>query len=192
MLKGFDSQIFDSQVVFRQMLTTMAKPGTPVDMGIDFVVPEILHPATGAILLTLLDFETPFWADLGNDSKDIQWIRFHTGAPITPAKQNSLFALCTNYENLEDPDLFNQGTIESPQHSTTLMIQTRGIDNKGPIKLTGPGIKKERFIKLKGIKESFWLKRAEIYKNYPLGIDMIFICDSTFVAIPRTSKVEIL
>lgn len=192
MLKGFASEVFDSQMVFRQVLNAMANPGTIMDIGIDLCTPGIIHPASGAILLSLLDFETPLWSDLGNNSKDIQWINFHTGTPYTYIKDKSLFALCSDCDNLEDPEFFNQGTIESPHQSTTLIIQTKGIDNRESIRLTGPGIKTQAFLRLQGVKEIFLNQRAEIFKNYPLGIDMIFVCDSTFAAIPRTSRLEVL
>ena len=192
MLKGFASEVFDSQMVFRQILNAMANPGTIMDIGIALCSPESLHRASGAILLTLLDFETLLWSDLGNNSKAVKWIKFHTGTPYTNIKDKSLFALCTDYDNLEDPEFFNQGTIESPHQSTTLIIQTKGIDNRESIRLTGPGIKAQAFLRVQGVKELFLDQRAEIFKNYPLGIDMIFVCGSTFAAIPRTSRVEIL
>jgi len=192
MLNGFDSDTFDSQIVFRQVLSAMASPGTILNIGIDLVAPETLHPAAGAILLALLDFETPLWSDLENASPPIQWLRFHTGAPTTFLKQNASFALVTDYDNLEDPVLFNPGTIESPDISTTMIVQTRGLDNTGRIKLTGPGIKNQTFLRINGIRENFWNNRSELFDAYPLGVDMIFVCDTTLVAIPRTTKVEVL
>lgn len=190
--KGFDSDIFDSQTVFRQVLCAMANPGTIMDIDVDISPPENLYPASGAILLTLLDFETPFWSDIENASSQIQWLRFHTGAPYTRLKQNALFALYIDYDNLENPSLFNPGTINSPDLSTTLIVQTRGVDDTGRIKLTGPGIKNQTFLKIRGVKDSFIQKRSELYETNPLGVDMIFVCDKTFVAIPRTTKMEIL
>ncbi|MFH2093345.1 MAG: phosphonate C-P lyase system protein PhnH [Pseudomonadota bacterium] len=192
MLNSFDSETFDSQVVFRQVLSAMASPGTILDIGISLVVPETLHPAAGAILLALLDFETPLWSDLENASPSIQWLRFHTGAPTTFLKQNASFALITDYDNLEDPVLFNPGTIESPDISTTMIVQTRGLDDTGRIRLTGPGIKNQTFLRINGIRENFWRNRSELFDAYPLGVDMIFVCDTTLVAIPRTTKVEVL
>jgi len=192
MIKGFNSDVFDSQAVFRRLLTAVACPGTIVDIGIDLICPEPLHPAAGAVLLTLLDFETPFWSDIENASDSLQWLRFHTGAPYTRLKQHSLFALCTDIENLGDPSLFNPGTVESPDISTTLIVQTKGLDDTGRIRLTGPGIKKQNFLKLEGIDDNFIKIRSELYLSYPLGVDMIFIYDRTLVALPRTTKAEVL
>ncbi|CCK81348.1 MULTISPECIES: phosphonate C-P lyase system protein PhnH [Desulfobacula] len=191
MLKGFQSETYDTQYVFRELLSAMAKPGIIKDMELDMACPGNLHMASGAILLALLDFETPLCSDLKNTDQAIQWIRFHTGAPIIRMPNRSLFALYTNLEQLKDPAEFNQGTIESPDQSTTLLIQTSGLENNGRIKLTGPGIQCKTYLNLKGVKDIFLHKRADMINNYPLGIDMIFIYNNRFVAIPRTTKLEI-
>ncbi len=64
LMKGFDSEVFDSQAVFRHLLNAMAYPGTISGPGIPLACPERIHPCTGVLLLTLMDFETPFWTDL--------------------------------------------------------------------------------------------------------------------------------
>ena len=192
MEKGFDSYISDSQTVFRKVLDAMANPGMAMELGVGIFPPECLCPAAGAILMTLLDFETPLWSNLHHDSKELQWLKFHTGAPFTHLRQNASFALCTDCEDIGDLDLFNRGTIESPQLSTTLIVQVKGIDGGESLRLTGPGIQTQTFLKLTGLKDQFFEKRARIYKAYPLGVDMIFVWGTILVAIPRTTRVEIL
>lgn len=192
MRPGFSSQTFDSQQVFRHLLDAMASPGSIRELDLPLEPETPVHHASGAILLTLMDFETPFWTDLENKNSAVQWLRFHTGAPYTYTSSQSAFALVTDYDEFETPEQFNRGTIESPDHSTTLVIHTRGMDDRGRIRLTGPGIKKERFINLKGIRESFFAKRAQLFQDYPLGVDMIFVCDRQFAAIPRTTRMEVI
>ncbi len=65
MLKGFDSEVFANQAVFRHLLMSMAYPGTIAELKLDLACPGRLSTAAGAVLLTLLDFETPLWTDLG-------------------------------------------------------------------------------------------------------------------------------
>ena len=190
MLKGFASDVFDSQAIFRKLLTAMANPGTLMDIGMDMVCPDPLHPASGAVLLTLLDFETPFWSDIENTSTGVQWLRFHTNAPYTRLKHHSLFALCT--DTLEDPGLFNPGTIDSPDVSTTLIVQTKGISDAGRIRLSGPGIKAPKFLQLNGIPDEFIKHRSKLCLSYPLGVDMIFIHGRSLTALPRTTQAEVL
>lgn len=191
MLRGFKSETVDSQLVFRKLLSAMAHPGTIEQIDIDLICPGHLHNASGAILLSLLDYETPLWSDLENGSKEIQWLKFHTGAPFSHIKSNARFALATDYDHLDDPNLFHPGTLESPDHSATLLIQTRDLDNNGRIRLTGPGIKTDTFVKLAGIKEAFLNKRLKMNKMYPLGVDIIFICENRFLALPRTTVLEV-
>ncbi len=192
MQKGLTSEVFDSQEVFRALLIAMANPGTIIRPDIELNTPGAIHKAAGAILLTLLDFETPFWFDLDKDAEDIKWIRFHTGAPYTFSPKNALFALITDQETQNKPAKFNPGTIEDPHESTTLIIQTRGIDTKGGMRLTGPGIERESFVRLNGINQELLHQRSEVVHEYPFGIDMIFVWEDTFLAIPRTSHLEIL
>jgi len=192
MLKGFQSEIFDSQAIFRKVLDAMANPGKIMEMPIELAPPEGMDTAAGAILMTLLDFETPLWSNLDHDSAGIQWLRFHTGTPFTRVKKNAAFALCTDYDRLGNPKDFSPGTIESPQESTTLIVQTRGIDERTSLRLTGPGIQTHAHLKLTGVPHQFFQQRAQIFSTYPLGVDMIFVCDTIFVAIPRTTLLEVL
>jgi alpha-D-ribose 1-methylphosphonate 5-triphosphate synthase subunit PhnH len=192
MKSGFASQTFDSQKVFRTLLDAVASPGEIMTLDVDMDFQEPVHYASGAILLTLMDFETPFWTDLESRNDAVHWLRFHTGAPYIYTAAQAGFALVTDYDTFDTPEQFNPGTIESPDHSTTLIMHTRGMNDRGRIRLTGPGIQKERFINLKGIKEKFFAKRKEIIQAYPLGIDMIFVCDRQFTAIPRTTALEVI
>ena len=192
MKPGLASQTFDSQNVFRRLLSAMASPGEIMELDVTIDPETPLQQASGAILLTLMDFETPFWTDLENRNPAVQWLRFHTGAPYIYTSSQAGFALVTDYDGFTTPDRFNRGTIESPDQSTTLIIHTRGINDRGRIRLTGPGIQKERFINLKGIREDFFARRAEMARDFPLGVDMIFVCDRQFTAIPRTTRLEVI
>ena len=188
-IPGFASEVFDSQAVFRQLLHAMATPGRIMDLDIPLDVPAPLDPAAGALLLCLMDNDTPLWSDLKNASQSIQWLRLHTGAPYTRAPENAAFALYAE-ERPQDPSLFNPGTPESPHLSTTLVAQAGGVNKKGRIRLTGPGIETETFLKLDGVAESFLERRAAMARDYPLGVDMIFVCNRSFVALPRTTTME--
>jgi alpha-D-ribose 1-methylphosphonate 5-triphosphate synthase subunit PhnH len=192
MQKGFQSETYDSQAIFRTVLDAMATPGRIMELPIKIQPPQGIDPAAGAILMMLLDFETPLWSNLDHDSAAIQWLRFHTGTPFTQAKKKSAFVLCTDYEDLGDLEDYSMGTIESPHQSTTLIVQTKGIVEKGALRLTGPGIQTHTDLKLTGIANRFFKKRARILDSYPLGVDLIFVCGTVFVAIPRTTKVAVL
>ena len=51
MQKGFDSEVFDSQAVFRNLLLAMANPGTIAATGINMSCPGLIAPGAGALLL---------------------------------------------------------------------------------------------------------------------------------------------
>jgi alpha-D-ribose 1-methylphosphonate 5-triphosphate synthase subunit PhnH len=191
MLRGFDSEVFDSQTVFRQLLTSMAYPGTIVKMKINLTCPGRLSPAAGAVLLALLDYETSLWTDLDPGSPELKWLTFHTGAPVIHDPSGAGFALITDMDNLAGPGRFSPGTSESPDISTTLIIQTQGMDPGRPLRLTGPGIENETFIHLPGIPEPFWENRTQTNQAYPAGIDMIVVHEERFCAIPRTTRIAV-
>jgi len=192
LLKGFENDVFDSQAVFRKILTAMANPGTIVKLDINLKCPCRLYCATGAILLTLLDFETLLWSDFKNLSEEITWTKFHTGAPFARSAKSALFALVSNPDNLNDISIFNKGTLKSPHDSTTLIIQVDSLNNEKKFCLSGPGIKSHAYLGMENIDKIIKNKAIDFNDNYPMGLDMIFVCRNRFAVIPRTTKVEVL
>jgi alpha-D-ribose 1-methylphosphonate 5-triphosphate synthase subunit PhnH len=191
LMKGWDSEVFDSQTVFRRLLTAMAYPGTITGMGITLSCPDRMHPSAGALLLTLMDFETPFWTDLATDSSEVRWLTFHTGAPVTSDPSQAAFALITDCTLPFKLDQFNPGTVISPDRSTTLIIQTQGMAEGNQLRITGPGIQKQTGLTLTGITTDFWEKRTRVNQACPMGIDVIFVHKDRFCALPRTTQAEI-
>lgn len=190
MKKGFDSEIFDSQAVFRSLLDATAFPGTIRKTPVSPEIPDGLHPATGAVLLTLMDFETPFWSDAACPEESVEWLCFHTGAPFTSERSEAAFALCTDCRTLPEPGEFMQGTPIAPHLSTTMIIQISDLGTDGRLRLSGPGIIRSKKIGLTGIENEFIRKRNQLNAAYPLGLDMIFVADDRFISLPRTSKLE--
>jgi alpha-D-ribose 1-methylphosphonate 5-triphosphate synthase subunit PhnH len=182
--------VFDSQAVFRHLLNAMAYPGTILGTGIPLACPERIHPCTGALLLTLMDFETPFWTDLPPDSPEVRWLKFHTGAPGTLDPFEASFALITDPSPSIELNRFNPGTVISPDRSTTLVIQTQGMAEGDQLRLTGPGIPKQTGLTFTGIAPDFWEHRTLANQTSPTGIDMIFVHKDRFCALPRTTQTE--
>src|SRR4051794_12499917 len=82
---GFADPVTSAQACFRAVLDAMARPGRIK------TVPEVAAPApvcaaAGAVLLTLVDPETPLWLDPKAVAARA-WIAFHTGAPLEGAAQ---------------------------------------------------------------------------------------------------------
>ncbi len=192
MRKGFMVEAHDSQAIFRRLLTAMAHPGTLMESPVEINPPGELHNAVGAILLALLDDETPLWSNLRIGSEEIKWLRFHTGAPATLNPTNALFALETSLKNLNKPTCFYPGSAMAPESATTLIVQTPDILSTGGLSLTGPGIETQTTLHIEGVNACFFHNRNKLKIQYPLGVDMVFVSHTTFVAIPRTISIEVM
>jgi alpha-D-ribose 1-methylphosphonate 5-triphosphate synthase subunit PhnH len=57
-------------------------------------------------------------------------------------------------------------------------------------RLSGPGIETFSILKMEGLTERFWQDRQIQFTMFPLGVDIIFTCENTLAALPRTTKVE--
>jgi alpha-D-ribose 1-methylphosphonate 5-triphosphate synthase subunit PhnH len=190
MLPGFAHPVLDSQKSFRSILEAIAHPGRILSIPGEFDVPAPLQPASAAICLTLLDFETPLWTDLGEGSGSLSWIRFHCGCPLEKLPARASFALIA--DPLHAPDLrsFSIGQEESPGNSTTLIIQVADVRAEGSKCLSGPGIKTNSLLGVKGLPENFWSSWRENHLLYPLGVDVFFTAGTKIVGLPRTTRVE--
>jgi len=159
-----------------------ARPGTlhPVP-GI--FPPAPLSQAAGALLLTLVDDETPLHLAGAADARGVRdWIAFHTGAPLVPAEE-CRFAVGT-WPALWPVTRFDPGTSDYPDRSATLIVEMAELRCEG-VRLTGPGIEIEAALNLPEV-EAFAANRA----RYPLGVDFYFCAGRTIAALPRSTDVE--
>jgi alpha-D-ribose 1-methylphosphonate 5-triphosphate synthase subunit PhnH len=159
-----------------------------LDVGL--VAPEPLHPASAAVALALLDFETPLWTDLPFDSEGVEWIRFHCGCPLAKEPAAGRITLITGDPNRMPLGEFSPGTDESPGDSATLIIQVAGMAFGSGRKLTGPGIEREHFLEVKDVPEGFWTAWKANHSRYPLGVDVILTAGCVLAGLPRTTLVE--
>jgi len=88
---GFADPVRDSQAVFRAVLDAMARPGRVHEVAAPADPPPPLGRAAAAVLLTLVDAETPLFLDpFAEAARD--WVLFHCGAPLAPVER-ARFAL---------------------------------------------------------------------------------------------------
>jgi alpha-D-ribose 1-methylphosphonate 5-triphosphate synthase subunit PhnH len=138
-----------------------------------------------AVLLTLVDHETPLWLHPAAAAAG-DWIAFHCGAPIVSPSQ-AAFALA-----LALPDLatLSTGTHEAPENSATLILQVASIAAGQRFRLSGPGLRTPAMLRVDGLPAGF----PEIWRNnraqYPCGIDLILCAGDTLTALPRSVTVE--
>ncbi|PSH56477.1 phosphonate C-P lyase system protein PhnH [Phyllobacterium sophorae] len=188
---GFADPVFDAQAVFRAALLATAYPGRVIPLDRSFVAPRPFSPATAALCLTLMDFETPAWLDRQTASSEASaWLRFHCGLPLIEETATARFAVVTDALNMPRLFEFHSGEIEYPDRSTTLLIQVKSF-TEGPVTTwSGPGIKDNTTGAIDGLPFWFWSDWDLNSEFYPRGIDVIFSCGNALMGLPRTIKVE--
>ncbi|PSH62159.1 phosphonate C-P lyase system protein PhnH [Phyllobacterium sophorae] len=188
---GFADPVFDAQGVFRASLVATAYPGRIVPLDRTFAAPRPFSPATAALCLTLLDFETPAWLDRQAQSGEAaSWLRFHCGLPLIDETATARFAIVTDPLNLPRLHEFASGEIEYPDRSTTLVIQVQSFTDGPDTTWTGPGIKESAGVAIDGLPSWFWSDWDLNSELYPRGVDVIFTCGNALMGLPRTIKVE--
>jgi alpha-D-ribose 1-methylphosphonate 5-triphosphate synthase subunit PhnH len=181
---GFADPVMDAQACFRSVLDAMARPGKLHSVQ-SLSVPKPLCNASGAVLLTLADHETPLWLDKEVASAR-EWITFHTGAPIEHAAR-AMFAL-----SLSLPDLtqFPLGSDEMPETSATLILQMQSLTSGRRFVLTGPGLREPADLHVDGLPADFAAIWERNHALFPRGIDLILCAGNHLTALPRSVRVK--
>jgi alpha-D-ribose 1-methylphosphonate 5-triphosphate synthase subunit PhnH len=169
----------------------MNHPGRVVNLEACGVTPEPLHPATGAVCLTLADFDTPLWLDAGASKPDaLAYLRFHCGSRIVEAPGWARFAVVAEPGSMPPLAAFNAGSDEFPEGSTTLVVQIGALTAGRGRKLTGPGIKTEARLEARGLPDAFWRGLRDNHALFPRGVDVLLTAGRQLAALPRTTAVE--
>lgn len=189
MAHGFMSSV-ESQEAFRSILKAMSRPGRITETGRTLAPPAPMYPAFGAVCLTLLDYETPFWTDLPDHSPALTWLRFHCGAPRTRVPRDAWFVLITRFSSLSTLERFHPGEEERPERGATVVVQVEDMGNERGARLSGPGIETEARLWVKGLPALFWEERMSLGRRFPLGLDFIFASRHDLAALPRSTRIE--
>ncbi len=187
---GFGDPVFDAQAIFRSIMTAFAEPALPVDLGSRVSAPDPLGPAAAAVLAALADDDTPVWLAAGEASAAARWLRFHTGAPITADPAAASFALLPAGDDPAGWTRFPRGTPDYPDRSATLLLPVPALAGGAPLVATGPGIATERPFAPAGLPAGF---RAAMDRNragFPLGFDLILVCGTAALALPRSTRLR--
>jgi alpha-D-ribose 1-methylphosphonate 5-triphosphate synthase subunit PhnH len=185
-LPGFADPVADAQATFRAVLDAMARPGRLHRVGDKLQPPAPLAGATAALLLTLVDADTPLWlAPAFAAARD--WIVFHTGAPLTDDPARAAFAVA---DTLPDLSMLSAGTDEAPESSATLVVQIAGFDSGPRFRLAGPGLRTPATLRINGLPADFASAWTDNHALYPRGVDVLLVAGPTLVALPRSLAVE--
>ncbi|MBA3034756.1 MAG: phosphonate C-P lyase system protein PhnH [Gammaproteobacteria bacterium] len=190
LLPGLGDPVDDAQGIFRELLMALSRPGIAYRLPNLPATPDPLHPATGAVLLTLIDHETALW--LQSPTEELTaWLRFHCSAPLAVTPADAVFAVIDR--PLEMPPLaaFAQGVPEYPDRSATVIVQVAGFAPDG-LRLTGPGIAREQHVGINGLPAGFWRTWQDNQARAPLGVDLLFVAGDVVLGLPRSTSVEIV
>jgi alpha-D-ribose 1-methylphosphonate 5-triphosphate synthase subunit PhnH len=185
-LPGFAEPVGDAQATFRAVLDAMARPGKLHQAGERLTPPTPLDRATAAVLLALVDNETPLWLDAAARVAQ-DWLAFHCGALITNQAAEAEFASALT---MPDIALFSAGTHEAPESSATLVLQIEVLGGGKSYRLMGPGLREPALLRATGLPEDFTTIWQANHASFPRGIDIVLCAGTTLAALPRSVTIE--
>jgi alpha-D-ribose 1-methylphosphonate 5-triphosphate synthase subunit PhnH len=183
---GFADPVAGSQSCFRAVLDAMARPGRIHVAGTDLTPPAPLAPATAAVLLTLLDYDTPVWLDQAAAAVRA-WIGFHCGSPIVPAVGACSFAVALALPELA---MLPAGSHEAPENAATLILQVNAFGRGRTYRLAGPGLRTPALLGVDGLPAGFASAWQENHALFPRGVDIVLCAGTSLAALPRSVALQ--
>jgi alpha-D-ribose 1-methylphosphonate 5-triphosphate synthase subunit PhnH len=185
-LPGFAEPVPDAQACFRAVLDAMARPGRIHEVGVGLTPPAPLAPASAAVLLTLVDHETPLWLD-PDAAASREWIAFHCGAPVAAVPKACAFALALS---LPDLAALPTGSHEAPESSATVILQARAFKSGRRFRLEGPGLHEPTVLAIDGLPDDFASVWQQNRALFPRGVDVVLCAGTQLAALPRSVTVR--
>lgn len=184
---GFTDPVFEAQATFRALMDATARPGTIHDLPAGLAPPAPLGAGSGAVMLALCDPDTPVWlAEALRGEAVSAWIAFQCGAPIVGDGARVAFAFAVA-NDMPALSALGAGTQEYPDRATTLVVEVEALEGGEEIVIDGPGILGRSRIAPKGLPHSFLNERAENRALFPRGVDVVLVCGSRVMALPRST-----
>ena len=185
---SFAQPVADAQCAFRRILKAVSEPGVTVTLPLQHGWGK-LSPAATAVMLTLVDRDTPLWLDDAlNDETLRSNLRFHTGAILT-GDESAVFALLRASSAIS-LSRFSAGDDMSPEKSTTVIIDVSSLSGGTPMRLSGPGLETSRIVD-PSLPPDILRYLCHRPDPFPQGIDLMFTCADAMMALPRTTYVEV-
>ena len=185
---GFENPAIDAQRVFRAVMEGWARPGQMVDVSGFGASPVGIDHASAAIALTLVDVDTPIHL-APSAQRAAPWFRFHCGCPILDASESASFVF-GSAEEVCDLSRFARGTAMEPELGARIIAHVESLEAGDTYLLTGPGIDGEQRVQITGLPDALLDARAKLRRQFPAGIDFVFVSGSRFVCLPRTTLIQ--
>ncbi len=187
---GFSDPVHDAQLVFRNLLNVMSRPGKVRTVNEYVSNTGALNPVMASVVLTLLDYETPFWLSESLNTEEIaHYISFHTGAKKVNNSEDAICLLVGNEKEFPALGKISLGTPEYPDRSSTILLGVPSFNTGLEVKLSGPGIKSETQFASEGLTAGFWKTAISNNSLYPQGGDFFFCSNNAIAALPRSTTI---
>jgi alpha-D-ribose 1-methylphosphonate 5-triphosphate synthase subunit PhnH len=166
---------------YRALLEAMSRPGKA-----QRIQQEAGDQAYTAILATLLDAEVSLAdPDALLDEQTWPMLQANSAGP-----QAADYVLCSGGK----PPSFQPrlGSLSSPEQSATIIIKVDALsEGEMSLLLSGPGVNGHIRCAITGLEPDWLTKRASWVSAFPLGVDLLLVDETTVLALPRTTKVEL-
>ena len=183
---GFADPVAEAQACFRAVLGAMSNPGRLHACDGGLRPPPPLGVAAAAVLLTLVDADTPLWLDPAARAA-ADWIVFHCGARLVATPRDAAFAFARSIPTLGH---FSLGTHEAPETAAMVIVQVAALGAGRAYRLSGPGLASPSLLKVEGLPPGFAREWGENRACFPRGVDLLLCAGSTLSALPRSVAVE--
>jgi alpha-D-ribose 1-methylphosphonate 5-triphosphate synthase subunit PhnH len=189
--------VHDLQSVYRKLVDSTSRPGLISDLRKEaaLVEEEDQKGCSASVLLialTLFDQEVSFKVFSPKADTVTQTINQLTYAKPTEAKKADFLLILHDAEKgCFEEAIINAkaGTLKNPHSSAFIIVEVESVTSGEALLLKGPGIHTTELVHL-DIIENWVESRLEKNKEYPLGIDLIFIDQHhQLLALPRTTQI---
>ncbi|BCJ89688.1 carbon-phosphorus lyase subunit PhnH [Terrihabitans soli] len=187
---AFTDPVFDAQRVFRAAMNALARPGTLQPLDADLRPPQHLPKELAALAglptrnAGLLD------AALAGSHEVLDYLRFHTGAPIVTRPGDASFALISDPALCPSLTSFTLGTPDYPDRSTTLLIQADTLRSSHTLTLKGPGISGSAALRAEPLPPGFVREWAANRALFPRGVDILIAAEGWLAGLPRSTEMN--
>lgn len=187
---GFVDPVHGAQIGFRVALDALANPG--IVHLVDVELPDLGIPVGAlAVLLSLVDSETPLWTSASVSESSRAYLRFHAGARFAGSHSSCAFAYVASLRELPQISSFSAGSAMSPEESATIIVAVEDFVGGVPASLDGPGCREPRELAPRGFTASLWEQLAKNHDRFPAGVDLLLVSGRRIVGLPRSTQVSL-
>ncbi len=187
-------EVHDAQRLYREILDAVARPGSLRRLHGVPPHPAEFAEAAAAVALTLLDGSVTR-ATAGYSGEVGAWLQAKTRCPEAGAADADFLFLGDAASRPELLATAQAGDPLYPETGATAVIQLVRLEAEPfegalRMRLTGPGVEGFATLYAGGLDAVTLATLAHRNAEYPLGIDVLFVCGDRVAAVPRSVRVE--